>query len=131
MTREEFQGHVALVFSSAAEWRGENHLYWGYGTEDHYEVTWVSGGMCGGNCWGDDADTEVSAEPEPDLLKLDELLESVAPQMTIKQYKQLRGQVVEVDTKSDHEYYGNYTTYGVKRVNFHTLYKVLKEMGQI
>jgi len=131
VTREEFQGHVALVFSSAAEWRGENHLYWGYGTEDHYEVTWLSGGMCGGNCWGDDADTEVSAEPEPDLLKLDELLESVAPQMTIKQYKQLRGQVVEVDTKSDHEYYGNYTTYGVKRVNFHTLYKVLKEMGQI
>ncbi len=131
MTREEFQGHVALVFSSAAEWRGENHLYWSQGTEDHYEVTWVSGGMCGGNCWGDDADTEVSAEPEPDLLKLDELLESVAPQMTVKQYKQLRGQVVEVDTKSDHEYYGNYTTYGVKRVNFHTLYKVLKEMGVI
>jgi hypothetical protein len=126
--REEFQGHVALVFSSAAEWRGEDHLYWGYGTEDHYEVSWVSGGMCGGNCWGDNADSEVSAEAEPELTKLDELLELVAPRMTIKQYKKLLADVVQRDDRSDYEYYGNYTTYGVKRVQFDTLYQALQDM---
>jgi len=131
MTREEFQGHVALVFSSAAEWRGENHLYWDNGDENHYEVTWVSGGMCGGNCWGDSADSEVSPEPEPDLDKLDELLDNVAPHMTIRQYKQLLADVVYRDSKSDYEYYGNYTTYGVKRVSFDTLYVTLKDMGMI
>lgn len=128
MTREEFQGHVAVVFSSAMNWRGENHLSWDYGTEDHYEVTWVSGGMCGGNCWGDSADSEVSAEAEPELTKLDELLENVAPRMTIKQYKQLLSEVVQRDDRSDYEYYGNYTTYGVKRVQFDQLYQVLQEM---
>lgn len=131
MTFDEFQGHVTMVFSSAMEWRGESHLSWPHGTPDYYEVTWTTGGMCGGNCWGDDADSPVEAEPEPDLDKLDELLESVAPQMTIKQYKQLRSQVVDMDTRSDYEYYGNYTTYGFKRVNFEKLYRTLKEMGVI
>ena len=128
MTSEEFQGHVTAVFSSAMSWRGENHLRWPHGTDAYYEVSWVSGGMCGGNCWGDSADTEVSSEPEPDLDKLDELLEYVAPSMTIKQYKKLRAEVVYRDSRSDYEYYGNYTTYGVKRVEFDKLYQTLKEM---
>jgi hypothetical protein len=49
MTREEFQGHVVSVFSSAMNWRGENHLRWDHGSEHHYEVSWILGGMCGGN----------------------------------------------------------------------------------
>lgn len=128
MTREEFQGHVAVVFSSAMTWRGENEIYWSYGSPDQYEVSWVSGGMCGGNCWGDHADSEVSAEAEPDLTKLDELLEQVAPHMTVRQYKQLLAQVVQRDDRSDYEYYGNYTTYGVKLVKFDTLYQALQDM---
>lgn len=128
MTREEFQGHVTLVFSNALEWRGEPRIYWPYGTEDHYEVTWISGGVCGGNCWGDSADQEVSPESEPDLPLLDELLDAVAPGLTVKQYKSLLAHVVQRDEQSEYEYYGNHTTYSIKRVNFNTLYITLQEM---
>lgn len=131
MTRQEFQGHVALVFSSALDWRGEPGLYWRHGTEEYYEVTWISGGMCGGNCWGDSADSEVTPEPEPDLPLLDELLDAVAPRLTVRQYKQLLSDVVHRDDRSEYEYYGNYTRYGIKRVSFNTVYLTLKEMGQI
>lgn len=128
MTREEFQGHVAVVFSSALEWRGEPAIYWRHGTEAYYEVSWISGGRCGGNCWGNSADTKVSPEPEADLPLLDELLDAVAPRLTVKQYKQLLAHVVLHDSKSEDEYYGNYTTYGIKRVTFDTLYERLKQM---
>lgn len=131
MTREEFQGHVTMVFSSAMNWRGENQLYWSHGTEHYYEVSWITGGMCGGNCWGDSADQYVSPEPESDLCLLDELLESVAPGLTVKQYKQLLADVVRRDDRSDYEYYGNHTTYGIKQVWFDTLYVCLRDMKVI
>jgi hypothetical protein len=131
MTREEFQGHVTMVFSSALDWRGEPAIYWRHGTEDYYEVSWISGGRCGGNCWGDSADTAVTPEPEADLPLLDELLDAVAPALTVRQYKQLLANVVHHDDRSDYEYYGNYTTYSIKRVRFDTLYEHLKDMEVI
>ena len=131
MTREEFQGHVTAVFSSASEWRGENYLFWNHGTEDYYEVSWITGGKCGGNCWGDSADEYVSSQPEPELDLLDDLLQEVAPGTTFLQYKKLLKEVVEHDARTDYEYYGNYTEYGIKRVKFDSLYESLVHMKMI
>lgn len=131
MTREEFQGHVVAVFSSAMSWRGESGIYWPHGDEHHYKVSWCTGGMMGGNCWGDSADHAVEADQEPDMTLLDELLEHVAPRMTIKQYKQLLQDVVVRDTRNDYEYYGNYTINSTKTVHFDSLYEALSHMGHV
>ena len=131
MSYRDFQGLVAQVFSDVNEWDG-GALYWPHGSEDHYEVTWVQGGKSGGNCWGDSADYIVDPEPEPDLSKLDELLDLVVPRISMRDYKTLVKHVVqESEPRYDYEYYGNYTIYGKKMVQFSDVYERLVEMGLI
>lgn len=131
MTREDFDGHVTAVFSTARDWRGESHIYWPHGDSNHYQVGWVTGGVCGGNCWGDSANQAVESEPEPDLPLLDELLENICPDLRVKDYKKILSEVVCRSESSSYEYYGNYTTNGTKTVWFNTLYVTLCEMDLI
>lgn len=131
MTRDEFDSHVLTVFSSAMEWRGEDRIWWPHGSSETYEVSWCMGGMSGGNCWGDDANYALDPEPEPDMPLLDKFLEEVSPQMTVKQYKMLLSDVVQRTERTENEYYGNYTHYGTKRVQFDHLYHALVHMGVI
>lgn len=130
MTWEEFYGEVMIVFTDAMEWDGDS-IHWHSGTADHYEVKWCTGGATGGSCWGDSAERFDSDEAEPDLELLDQLFDSVCDRLTIKQYKKLLSQVVERSSDSDCEYYGNYTDYGIKRVNFRKLYEALVHMEVI
>jgi len=125
VTRDEFNGYIRLVFSSANQWRGEDHIWWPHGTEGYYEVKWVTGGMSGGNCWGDSAVYPVGAEPEPTLELLDQFLDEVCPDLTAKQYRRLLREVPYRSDFDDYEYYGNYTSYGKKVVMFKDLYKWL------
>jgi hypothetical protein len=125
MTRDEFDGHVRLVFSSASDWRGEDRIWWLHGTEGYYEVTWITGGQCGGNCWGDHAEHAVSGEPEPNMELLDQFLDEVCPNLTARQYRQLLSEIVHRDSYTDYEYYGNYTDRGKKVVWFDKLYQWL------
>lgn len=125
MTRNEFDGYIRLVFSSISQWRGEDRIWWPHGTEGYYEVTWITGGMTGGNCWGDSADHPVGAEPEPALELLDQFLDEVCPDLTARQYRRLLAEVPYRDTYSNYEYYGNYTEHGKKVVLFNDLYEWL------
>lgn len=129
MTYDEFYGHVVAVFSSAMTWRGENTINWYHGSPDHYQVEWRTGGMCGGNCWGDSADHPVDADPEPDMPLLDQLLEEVCPDISFIKYKHVLNKCVKHDTTTMHEYYGNYTMFAQKRVNFRDLYDALVKVG--
>lgn len=131
MTRQEFQGYVTAVFSSAMNWRGDNGIYWPSGDEHHYERRWIVGGMSGGNCWGDSPNWAVTPEPEPSMDKLDQLLEDVAPNLTVRQYKEILAEVVKEDRHTEHEYYGNYTHWASKRLEFDQLYQALKSRGVI
>lgn len=131
MSREQFDGHVITVFSSAMNWRGENHITWPHGDESHYKVEWIMGGLTGGNCWGDSANQAVEPEPEPDLPLLDELLENICPDMRVKDYKQILVEVVCRSEHSSYEYYGNYTTRGTKTVWFSQLYRELCDRNLI
>lgn len=131
MTRDEFDSHVLTVFSSAMEWQGEDSIWWPHGSPQEYEVTWCMGGQTGGNCWNDNPTYPLDSEPEPDMPLLDTLLEEVAPQMTVKQYKMLLSQVVQLTERTENEYYGNYTHYGTKKVEFDLLYDALVSMGVI
>lgn len=131
MTWDEFYGHVVVVFSTAMEWRGENHISWPHGNPEYYQVTWITGGRSGGNCWGDSAEWDVAPEDEPELDLLIKLMEQVCPDVPMLKYYKLVNSVVEIDSRSDYEYYGNYTTYGIKQVRFDRLYAGMRELGII
>jgi hypothetical protein len=130
MTWEEFYGEVMILFTDALGWKG-NAIRWHSGTPDHYEVKWCTGGTSGGSCWGDSAEHFTSDDPEAELELLDALLEAVCPTISVMKYKKLLKAVVERDSDSEGEYYGNYTDYGIKRVNFRKLYDELKALEVI
>lgn len=113
MTREEF-------FAKLAE------AGYRYGS---ISVTWTLGGMTGGSCWGDRADRPVEPEPEPPLSDLDDILELICPEMTFLKYRRIVNRVVVIGTEGGGgDYYGNYSSYGKKSVDFNDLYDALVEV---
>ena len=131
MTQEEFDGHVRAVFSTSSTWQGKEHINWFYGSPLYYQVEWVTGGLTGGNCWGDNADQSVSSDPEPELELLDQFLEVICPALTLRQYRELTATVVNRDSYTDYEYYGNYTTKGTKTISYRDLYNEMVKRGLI
>jgi hypothetical protein len=134
MTWDEFYIEITKTFSYmpsfkyTSNWTVKDNPDW-HGTPDAYEVEWQTGGMAGGNCWGEDENYPLDAEPVPDLDLLDEFLEKICPTMSIFVYKRLIKDIVEQTSRHESEYYGNYTTYGIKRVNFRNLYDFLVKEG--
>jgi len=95
-------------------------------TFDIYPVTWTTGGLTGGNCWGGSANEPVEAEPEPELTVLDDILLDVFPSLTFMQFRVLmREDIVKVTTGTDSEYYGNYYRYSKKELDVDALYRAL------
>ena len=117
MTWEEFKEKVKEVL---------------HDTGDSYEVSWTTGGIEGGNCWGDNPQYPVSAEPAPELNGIDELLMVVCPDISWLKHRVIMSRIVEVDTNGGHsDYYGNYTTRASKKVSYRRLYDELVAAGVI
>lgn len=96
--------------------------------DDKLQISWTTGGLTGGNCWGDSADTPVQPESEPDFYDLDKVLEALCPNISFLQYKKLCASVVELSNKSDSsDYYGNVYYQSVKTVKLDKLKKYLEE----
>lgn len=131
MTRYEFEGFVRLIFSNAHGWQGQNAIDWPYGDSTKYTVNWITGGKCGGNCWNDGAHLDLEAEPEPELQLLDAFVQEVCPRITPQQHKQLLQDLVYRENRSYSEYYGNFTTYAEKHVQFDQLYSWLYDQDLI
>lgn len=93
--------------------------------DEYIEKTWDKGGMSGGNCWGDEPHPYLGEE-EPEFTALDSILESVCPNISFLTYKKL-GSIIEETEKSHREYYGNFSTTGIKRIKAINLYNFLKE----
>jgi len=94
----------------------------------YLERTWRIGGMEGGDCWGNNADQPVSAEPEPEDDSLDQILEIVHPDCTFMEYRKLQREgLYSYSTDSCWEYYGNYTEYQKRQLNLSALYEGLKK----
>jgi hypothetical protein len=121
MTMDEF---MDTVNGAIGGWRT-------YEPEDTLSVKWVTGGITGGNCWGDSAEYAVTAEPEPEFRDLDVILEAVVPNISFVAYKKLVNELVETDSDTEYEWYGNYTHYAQKKVNLLDLYNQLKTMKLI
>ncbi len=125
---EEILGHE--VQSKRVELKSYYHS-----SDDNVEhplirVEWTIGGRTGGSCWDDgsvDNHRPVTADPEPEFEKLDNILEAICPKITFLQYKKLCNNVVKRSEYTDHEYYGNYYKRAVKTVVLSDLEKYLKE----
>ena len=115
MKYEEFHNLVRDVYFD------RQYSYWNCGDENNYIMEHNTGGATGGNCWGDDAHDYVSDEPIPDV-NIDSLLELVCPNITYLQYKKVIDNVVKTSRRTDREYYGNYSNYIIKTINYRELY---------
>ena len=85
------------------------------------EVSWITGGLTGGNCYGDMADRSVEADVEPEFEELDRLLEALCPTITYFQYKRLARDVIERGTERDRHYFANYYEKAFKRAKLDVL----------
>ena len=92
---------------------------------------WLTGGQGGGNCWDSEPSYyPIDTEKEPNLTGLDEILMEVSPNLTFLQYRLIE-KLIEYDTKTYNEYYGNYTIYSLKTLKLKDLYDKLKEFGYV
>ena len=100
---------------------------------DTISISWTTGGQCGGSCWdtGEHVHRPVESEPEPEFEDLDKILEAICPNTSFLQYKRICGECIETDTDTHSEYYGNYTTVGIKFIRIPKLFEVLTEKGLI
>jgi hypothetical protein len=96
----------------------------------YLEAEWVTGGRSGGNCWGDTADWPITADPEPELEDLENILIEVCPDLSFIHYRDLK-QEIEYSERTQSEYYGNYVVYTVKRISVDTVYDMLKDGGYL
>ena len=97
-----------------------------------FEESWRIGGEQGGSCWDDgteDHHCPITASPEPPMSDLDELLLKVAPNISFLVYRNLENKLLQRDERRESEYYGNWTEYGIKRINIKKLYDYLVEHG--
>jgi hypothetical protein len=109
-------------------WTGRNPKF-EFDPDPRLYVEWVTGGFCGGSCYGDSPES-VSGDAPEDLEVFDVLLERMCPQISFLQYKSLHREVVQAGTRTgDSDYYGNYRDYAYKRVPLGDLYAALRKRG--
>lgn len=93
-----------------------------------FHQSWVCGGVTGGNCWGDSADTGVYAEDTPDSFMF-EIIKNFCPNVSFVEGTELmkRDDIYNVGEFDIREYYGNYTTYKYRFYHFDRIYDLIKD----
>lgn len=96
-------------------------------------ITWVTGGMRGGSCWGGEPRPmdDWEKDEEPEFEALDKVLEEICPNISFLVYKRLCQSVIEEDSRYEPDYYGNSTEYGIKKVNLRKLYDYMSSKDLI
>ena len=95
--------------------------------EGFHSDSWTVGGLTGGNCWGDEADKSITAEEEADFTQLDKFLETYYPNISFLQYKKLLP-LIKTHDYTVGEYYGNYTDYRVRYIEFVDLIEAMSDL---
>ena len=125
MTREKFQDIVnEIAGGPITKGLGKKTTYHDI---EFLQEEWISGGMEGGNCWGDEPFPIDDIDPEPNgIAHLDTLLERVCPDISYLKYRRLES-MFERNEHMDREYYGNYTITSSKSINIQCLWEYLTE----
>jgi predicted kinase len=90
---------------------------------------WCTGGAYG-NCW-DSHLSPVSGEDPLEFKALDDLLESIAPNITFLHYKKIRSECVNTEETYERDYYGGGCSYLNWVCDLEKLYAILEEKGYI
>lgn len=89
-----------------------------------------SGSWCLGGTWCSYSDHgNVSADPQPEFINFDSLLEQINPNISYLKYKKLYNECIEIETFSDSDYYGGRTENANYSCDIKLLYDRLIEMG--
>lgn len=115
-------------------WEEYNYLYpntkppeaWTY----CFQTSWISGGVSGGSCWGNDELYSRGSDPETELDSFNDFLTEYFPNITFLQYKKFNKHIKTSD-RTVNEYYGNSTEYTRKYINFNDVWDVLVELKLI
>ena len=107
-----------LVESIVSKWAIEDGII---------SIDWTIGGMTGGNCWGNSADTARTADPEPEFEDLDKILAEICPNISFLQYKRLCQAVIKTKDQTEGGYYGNYYETRIKSFSVAELEEYLKD----
>lgn len=88
-----------------------------------------TGGISGGSCWGGENYANVIDHESPEIDCLDDIIQSISPNITYLQYKKLiKNANIETECWSVGEYYGNSSNYIMKYVNLYNLYDAFKDL---
>lgn len=90
-------------------------------------ISWCTGGMRGGSCWGDKAEPFVSSDPPEELRDLDVILAHFKPDLSFLQFRALNNDLVKHGSNTNHDYYGNSSDYAFRAIALPSLYEYLKE----
>lgn len=93
-------------------------------------MEWCSGGMDGGNCWGDEA-SEIYPDDEPDIEHaLEEFLDLFGTEVSEAEFLAIRyapGLTIRKEW-TDSEYYGNYYYRNSKTIDLDVLWPFVELM---
>lgn len=86
-----------------------------------------TGGMSGGNCWGDEATHYEEEKPKEHMQVLDIVLKELKPDISYLDYKKIE-RLIHDNYETEHEYYGNSADYCVNYIILSKLEELLKNL---
>jgi hypothetical protein len=93
------------------------------------KVEWTIGGQSGGSCWdeGESRHYAIDGNPEPEDETLYQILDEMCPDLTIREFRNGIDLTViyKRSTRSQNEYYGNYTRYASRELDLDALHAAL------
>lgn len=129
LTREKFQDIVNEIGGGPTKvGRGKKATYYDI---EKFQENWISSGVTGGDCWGNEANRPIDPDPEPKAIEnLDILLERVCPNISYIKYRRIES-LIKYDEKDEPDYYGNRTVISSKSINIQRLWEYLTESGTV
>lgn len=91
---------------------------------------WCTGGMDGGNCYGDEP-YSTPGDQKPEFETLDTILEAYFPEIGFLQYKKFIREYVKYSEDTTYEYYGNSSNYALETVSLYDLYDYLVDHNKL
>lgn len=85
-------------------------------------LSWHTGGIGGGSCWGGENHAYSTGDPEPEWEDLNRILEHFCPNITFIRYKGIMRKST-TDDWSRNEYYGNSTNYAMRILKLKDLWQ--------
>lgn len=93
-------------------------------------MRWETGGISGGSCWDSSNPMPyTNKEPKPRFTVLTQVIKVLKPDLTFFEYEEIKDMIISTD-KTEWEYYGNSTDYGIEYIKLKDLINKLEEFNK-